>query len=198
MSDLLQRPSVIALGSDFPGGTYLLRLHVAEPLRLRFGRFQGGKPINVPTGDYLYVGSALAVTGSMRLAPRLLRHATRSANRPPQPIRPALANFLQQIGLLNAPYSLPRAKKLFWNVDHLLDDLNVTLTHILMIRSPQRLESDLAHLLEADPQTDILEKGLGANDLPGNTHLLRVTAAAGWWQSLPTRLSRRFDLAAHF
>ena len=189
---------VIALGIDFPGGTYLLRLRVDVPLCLRFGRFQSGKPIDVPAGDYLYVGSALAVKGAMCLASRLLRHATRSAERPPQPIRATLADFLHQLDLLPTPYSLPQSKKLFWNVDHLLDDLNVTLTHILMIRSPRRFERDLAQLLEADPQTHILQKGLGANDIPGSTHILQVTATQAWWQGLPTRLQHQFDLTVPF
>ncbi|HEX6387115.1 MAG TPA: hypothetical protein VF177_20815 [Anaerolineae bacterium] len=32
-------------------------------------------------------------------------------------------------------------------------------------------------------------KGLGASDISGNTHLLRVTTGESWWQFLPARLN---------
>ena len=44
-------------------------------------------------------------------------------------------------------------------------------------RSRERLEDRLAKQLEEDPHTQIIECGLGANDVPGNTHLLHVSAA---------------------
>jgi len=70
----------------------------------------------------------------------------------------------------------PRAgKKLHWNVDHLLDQPAVELTNVFIIRSKIRLEASLAQLLEDDPATFIIEKGLGANDTRGSTHLLGVS-----------------------
>jgi Uri superfamily endonuclease len=183
-------PTMTALGGDTPGGTYLLRMQVARPLTLRFGRFRGGKLIAVPAGDYLYVGSALAQTGAMRLAPRLVRHATRSGDQPPHAIRADLIEFLQHIGLSDGNRPPLQGKQLFWNVDYLLDAPATHLTNIILIRSPRRLEPTLARHLEADPHTHILEKGLGANDVPGNTHLLRVTAAEIWWHDLPNRINR--------
>jgi Uri superfamily endonuclease len=56
----------------------VLHLRVAAPLAVVFGRFQGGRPVPLPAGDYFYVGSALN-----GLAARLLRHASRSQVRSP-------------------------------------------------------------------------------------------------------------------
>ena len=125
----------------------------------------------------------------MSLGRRLVRHATRSSPQPPHPIRAdiltAFATDLQTTADL-----LPKGdKRLHWNVDHLLDQTRVKLTHVIAIRSPLRLEAQLGRLLEQDPHTYILEKGLGANDVPGNTHLLAVSAPETWWAALPERVS---------
>lgn len=81
-----------------------------------------------------------------------------------------------------------QGKTLQWNVDHLLNHEAVELAAIIAIRSPERLEPTWGRFLEEDPRTRIVEKGLGANDLPGDTHLLRVEADEGWWARLPQRL----------
>ena len=95
------------------GGVYVLRVAVGAPLAVRFGRYGGGRPVPVPAGVYLYVGSALGARGATALAGRLLRHATRAAG-PPQAIRPALHARLAAAGLV-AP--LPAAKTLRWHID---------------------------------------------------------------------------------
>jgi Uri superfamily endonuclease len=59
----------------------------------------------------------------------------------------------------------------------------------LAIRSPERLEDRLAKWLEQDSNTQVIERGLGANDVPGNTHLLRVQADETWWASLAATLA---------
>ena len=80
---------------------------------------------------------------------------------------------------------LPKhSKTLHWNVDFLLDLQSAEIVNILAIRSPERLENRIAKWLERDPHTDVIEPGLGANDVPGNTHLLRVRADRTWWASL--------------
>ena len=56
---------------------------------------------------------------------------------------------------------------------------------IFALRSPRRLETALGQMLEADPHTAVFEKGLGANDVPGNTHILRVAAPESRWEDLP-------------
>ena len=58
------------------------------------------------------------------------------------------------------------------------------LINILAIRSSERLENRVAKWLEHDSQTDIIEPGLGANDAPGATHLLRLRADDMAWMSL--------------
>jgi Uri superfamily endonuclease len=84
-------------------------------------------------------------------------------------------------------------KRLRWNVDHLLDQHTVELIGVYVIRSALRLEGDVAKLLELDPATVVFERGLGANDIPGNTHLLRVEASEEWWRHLPGRLRQLIE-----
>ena len=85
---------------------------------------------------------------------------------------------------------LPKnGKTLHWNVDFLLDLPSAELVNIFAIRSAERLENRLAKRLEQDPHTEIIERGLGANDAPGNTHLLHVRGNEMWWASLRGKLS---------
>ena len=55
-----------------------------------------------------------------------------------------------------------------------------------------RLEAQLGQFIMRDATTSIIEPGLGANDVPGNTHILRVVADEVWWADLPDRLARQF------
>ena len=180
-----EMPPVLVLGDDAPGGVYLLRVGVAEALNLSFGRFKGGKPIPLPAGEYLYIGSARAAGG---IASRLVRHATRSGDKPPHRIRERLAEACASLGTGRGRLSPMTGKKLFWNVDHLLDQERAEILNVVIIRTPARLETKLARLLEDNPCTRIVERGLGANDIPGTTHLLRVIAGEDWWRSLPSKL----------
>ena len=82
---------------------------------------------------------------------------------------------------------------MFWNIDHLLDLESATLAQVFIVRSPLRLEGDLAQLLEQDPATTIFAKGLGAGDATGHTHILRVRADEIWWQTLATELTALLD-----
>ena len=75
------------IGGKSQAGTYVLRIHLKENTTLQFGRFKKGKLISLPAGDYAYVGSALSEKGATSLARRLIRHATRSGNKPPHTIR---------------------------------------------------------------------------------------------------------------
>ena len=175
------------LGSTYTQGIYLLHIHVAAPLTITFGRFQGGRPIAIRPGDYLYIGSALGQRGATSLAGRLLRHATRSDSRPPHAIRTPLTAQLQEMGLITHHKAVtPPSKRCFWHIDYLLDQLAVEITQIIALRTPQRLEAQLARRLAHDPAVAPLVPGLGASDDPHATHLLRVDAAASWWQHLPT------------
>ena len=176
-------------GDKGQGGTYLLRIHLQTATELTFGRFQHGKRFTLPLGDYIYVGSALNPRGATSLAPRLLRHATRTGERPPHPIRERLLERFLELEMGSAQLRPPKTKKLYWNVDHLIDLLEADLVGVFAIRSPHRLEAELGQWLAAGPGTEIVVPGLGANDAPGGTHLLEVTGGEAWWSTLPEFLT---------
>ena len=182
-------PSIAIVGDESHAGTYILRIRLKEDTTLRFGRFKKGKLISTPAGEYAYVGSALSEKGATTLARRLVRHATRSGDERPHRIREAMLNRFAECGLGDGDLLPRRGKTLHWNVDFLLDLPSAELAGIYAIRSRKRLENRLAKQLEADPDTGVIERGLGANDVPGNTHLLRVSAAEAWWASLPDLLA---------
>ena len=182
-------PSILIIGDKSQAGTYILRIRLKEDTILRFGRFKKGKLISTPAGEYAYVGSALAEKGATTLARRLVRHATRSGERHPHRIRETMLHRFAECGLGDGNLLPRRGKTLHWNVDFLLDLPSVELVGISAIRSRKRLEDRLAKQLEEDPHTGVIERGLGANDVPGNTHLLYVSAAEAWWASLPDLLA---------
>ncbi len=181
MEDVAQ--SVICCGPAAPGGIYLLRIHVCEPLAVAFGRFQGGRSVKMPVGQYLYVGSALGRRGATTLGQRLLRHATRSNNQQPHAIRTAVAAAFE------VPLPNHLLKRCFWHIDYLLDRPEVALVQIFALHTAQSLERKVAQQLVADPHTFLIVPGLGARDDPGGTHLLGVNAPEDWWTALPDLLS---------
>ncbi len=168
--------NILIFGNDAQSGSYILRLKVHSPLEMAFGRFKRGKRIVVPAGEYVYVGSAMGKKGPASLGRRLLRHATRSGSKAPHPIRAMMLSRFKAIGLGSGDLRPQAGKKLHWNVDYLLDHPAVELSGALIFRSETRLEATLAKLLADDPATFVLEKGLGANDAPGQTHLLGLHA----------------------
>ncbi|MCB8984136.1 MAG: DUF123 domain-containing protein [Ardenticatenaceae bacterium] len=179
---------ITIIGCEGKGGVYLLRLRIAEPLAVAFGRFRQGQPQPLPAGEMVYVGSALG-----GLAARLLHHATRTHGRPPQPIRTTMLAEFPALGLAGANLRPPTGKKLHWHVDYLLDETAVTLTHVILLRTPARLEVPLGRWLGAQPETAVIAPGLGARDVRGSTHLLRIAAPESWWQALPARFQAGLD-----
>ena len=184
----MEIPSIRIIGNDSQAGTYILRIHLKENTTLKFGRFKKGKLISLPIGDYVYIGSALSEKGATSLARRLIRHATRSGDKPPHPIRKKMINRFSECGLGPRDLLPKRGKTLHWNIDFLLDLPSAELVNIFAIRSTERLENRLAKWLEQDPHTEIIEPGLGANDAPGATHLLGVRANSPWWASLADKV----------
>ena len=81
-----------------------------------------------------------------------------------------------------------KTKKPHWHVDHLLDLFDAELVGVVAIRSPIRMEAELGHWLVTDLGTEIIAAGLGANDVPGGTHVLRVVGGETWWDELPGRI----------
>ena len=186
---MCNRSELTFIGEKYIQGIYLLHIHVTASIVVTFGRFQGGRPIPVRPGDYLYIGSALGQRGATSLAGRLLRHATRSGTLPAHAIRLPLTMQLQEMGLLAHNKAVtPPSKRCFWHIDYLVDQLAAEITQIIALRTPRRLEAQLARRLAHDPAVAPLVPGLGASDDPNATHLLRVDAAASWWQHLPTLL----------
>ena len=177
-------PSIRIIGNSSQAGTYILRIRLKENTTLQFGRFKKGKLISLSAGDYTYVGSALSEKGATSLGRRLIRHATRSPDNPPHAIREEMINQFAECGLGSGNLLPKQGKTLHWNVDFLLDLRSAEIVNIFAIRSTERLENRIARWLERDPHTEIIEPGLGANDVPGNTHLLRVQADGTWWTSL--------------
>ena len=180
----MEIPSIRIIGGDAQAGTYILRIRLKEDTTLQFGRFKKGKWISLFAGDYTYVGSALSEKGPTSLARRLVRHATRSGDKPPHTIREKMMNQFAECGLGSGSLLLRQGKTLHWNVDFLLDLQSAEIVNIFAIRSAERLENRIANWLERDPRTDIIEQGLGANDAPGATHLLRLRADDMGWMSL--------------
>ena len=193
----MEIPSIHIIGDDSQAGTYILRIRLQENTTLQFGRFKKGKLISLPAGDYTYVGSALSEKGSTSLARRLVRHATRSGDKPPHAIRKSMINRFAEC-CLGPRDPLPKSgKTLFWNVDFLLDLQIAEIVNIIAIRSPERLEYTIAVLLEHDAETQIIEKGLGANDAPRNTHILRTSRDESWWSSVADRIQENFSNQAN-
>ena len=178
-------PSIVIIGDDSQAGTYILRIRLKKDTALQFGHFKKGKLISLPAGDYVFVGSALSEKGATSLSRRLMRHATRTGDKPPHAIRKKMINRFVECGLGPRDLLPKHGKTLHWNVDFLLDLQSAEIVNIFAIRSPERLENRIAKRLERDPHTEVIEPGLGANDAPGNTHLLRVHAdSSRWWVSL--------------
>ena len=186
-------PRIVFIGDESQAGTYVLRIHLKEDTSLKFGRFKKGKLISLPAGDYAYVGSALAEKGATSLARRLIRHATRSGYKHPHCIRGEMLEQFAECGLGNGNLLPRQSKTLFWNIDFFLDLDAAAIVGLYIIRSPERLEDSLAKWLEQDPHTQVIERGLGANDVPGNTHLLHVCADESWWRSLPAELANMIE-----
>ena len=182
-------PRIVLIGDESQAGTYVLRIHLKEATSLQFGRFKKGKWISLPAGDYAYIGSALSEKGATSLARRLVRHATRSGDKRPHGIRKTMVEQFAECGLGDGNLLPKQGKTLFWNIDFLLDLEAAEIEGFSAIRSAERLEDRLAKKLEQDSHTQVIERGLGANDVPGNTHMLLVCGDETWWRSLLTEFA---------
>ena len=172
------------IGHNLPCGIYVLRIRVTTDLDLAFGRFKKGKVIHIPKGYYLYIGSAMGKNGSSSLARRLVRHATRSGDQTPHKIRSQMLEFFPTIQLGIGDLRPLRPKKLFWNIDHLLDREKVEMDALVSLRIEDKVEGKIGQFLELRSDTKIIEKGLGANDIAGNTHLLQLVDGVQNWPLL--------------
>ena len=64
------------------------------------------------------------------------------------------------------------SKKAFGSIDYLLDILSVVIIGLVAFRTNENLEAKLGKFLGNDSNTWILERGLGASDIPSDTHFL--------------------------
>ncbi len=169
------REQFTIFGRKYRMGSYILLIRVSRPFELVFGRFQQGKLFTIPEGDYLYIGSALGgVNKGAPLARRLLRHASRSCTNAPHAIRAAMMTLFQTDDFMEPGAIEPSGKKLRWHIDYLLEHREAEIDHIIIIRSPLRVECKLSELLETLPETSLIAPRLGAQDSRNSTHLLRL------------------------
>ncbi len=185
-------PKIFIIGENSQAGTYVLRIRLKEAIELQFGRFKKGKLISLPAGDYTYVGSALSEKGATSLARRLVRHATRSGGKPPHAMRAEMLKQFRECSLGPRDPLPKNGKKLFWNIDFMLDLELAEIINVIAIRSSERLENKIAESLEHNAGTQIIEKSLGANDAPRYTHILRINADDTWWTSIAENMQENY------
>lgn len=179
------------VGETLPCGCYVLRFDLCARLEIPCGQFEGGKSIVFEPGSYAYIGSAMARKGAFCLAGRLTRHAARLYGGNPHPILKLMLSHFPAHGLGEAKPDRKGivAKNPKWNVDWPLNQPCASLKAVYAIRSLWRVEGFVAKFLERDPATLVFERHLGAADISGNTHMLRVDAGEAWWHQLPAKLA---------
>jgi hypothetical protein len=189
------------LGGEFWSGLYVLLMIVERRLNIFLRRAKSDK-VDVPPGAYTYAGSAFG--SHWPLPRRFARHSSRSGQKRPHAIREKWLMEFAELGLGDVDLLPKRGKPpRIYNVDHLLDETAVELVAAYALRLPdpgtyelrREVEGQLGRLLMDDPATAIIVPGLGAQDYkkrqPGKdrqTHLLRVDAGDGWWDSLAEKL----------
>jgi len=167
-------------GTKYPMGSYILFIRIYSTFQLAFGRFQKSRQFTIADGDYIYVGSAQGRSGNP-LARRLIRHASRSNGLQPHNIRAALLKFFSIDDGIGTCAIEAAGKKLHWHIDYLLEHTETEITHIVIIRNPEKMEHKLSEFLASLHETSQLAPRLGAQDTPNSTHLLRV---ADWQKTL--------------
>lgn len=198
MSDYLwnSEKSVCAIGDIHPNGTYMYLIKLSNGISIPFGRFKKGKEIHLSSGYYVYIGSALSKRGSTSLGNRLSRHLRRNPGLKEHQLRPNLIGFFDEIGITYA--RKPSDKTLFWNIDHLNNLTEAEIIGVIFIRNPVALENSWSEFIEKLDVSHVFEKGLGANDSIGHTHVQKIILVNGqnkkdymrWWGQLPSQLPR--------
>lgn len=176
----LPQPPIMVIGAGPWAGAYLLRMCLAAPRAICFGRFARGEPLPLAAGDYLYIGSAQGRARHAPLLRRINRHLLRCAPGTAQRLYPIWQAFLTEQKLrLPAP-----PKRLHWHIDYLLDQPVCDVTQVLLMPSSHPVEHRLTEVLEAVPGVRPVAPGLGASDHPGHTHLLHWQGTGDGWDRL--------------
>ena len=161
-------------GSKYTMGSYILFIRISSSFQLAFGRFQKSRLFSIPEGNYLYIGSALGRTGDP-LAMRLIRHASRTSGGQPHNIQSAIIKlFSNNDAARNCAFSATK-KKLHWHIDYLLEHREAEITHIVILRHPEKMEHHLSAFLESLLETSLVAPRLGAQDTRNSSHILRIT-----------------------
>ena len=140
-----------------------------------------GQPVGIGQGHYLYVGSAMGRGGGLYLPRRLMRHVTRSDGLPPHECRGDLLAHFVQMRLTPSRLAPRTPKRLFWNIDHILDCRSGAVEDILYFRSERRLEFPIVQRIESWSNTHAPVPGLGAHDHRGHSHFLDLTGGSWEW-----------------
>ncbi|MBK8051247.1 MAG: GIY-YIG nuclease family protein [Anaerolineales bacterium] len=188
----MQNHPVSVLGASGNAGAYLLRISLKAPVTTTFGRLQGGRPLPLAAGHYLYAGSARSQRGPSSLPRRLLRHACRTAVLPPHRIYAELVATLIAADFTGA-FSQQSTKTLHWHIDYLLELAEAELTAVYVLRHPDVREVTLVKWLASRPHTGTPVAGFGASDDPGASHLFAVPAEEFWWEEFSAQLRTWFD-----
>ncbi|NJN83374.1 MAG: DUF123 domain-containing protein [Caldilineaceae bacterium] len=182
---IIPQPVATVVGAPIPCGAYILLIAIESTFAATIGRLSQGRLLTFPAGAYLYVGSAMGLRGSATLGWRLLRHASRAAGQPAQPIREDLRQTLIEHSMVAAETTSPATKRLRWHIDFLLDRREAKLTHVFALRCNQRREDELAQLLAAESDSQPFLPGFGASDAPGASHLFTLAADEDLTARLP-------------
>lgn len=181
-------------GNNDRMGSYLLLIHLSMSVELAFGMFQKGKLFTIPEGDYIYIGSALGNNRSgSPLARRVIRHTSRSGGKKHHRIRDTMLNLFSEKKFIANSEINPSAKKIRWHIDYLLDLSEAEITHIVLIRSPLRIEQKLSELLEQLDDTSLIAPRLGAQDTKNSTHILKLTNRKRILEVLHTKIPGIID-----
>jgi Uri superfamily endonuclease len=155
-------------------GSYILFIRISSSFQLAFGRFQKSRLFSIPDGDYLYIGSALGKTGDP-LARRLIRHASRSNGKPPHKIQSEIIKLFSKNDAVKSCAFIASEKKLHWHIDYFLEHSEAEITHVLIMRHPEKLEHHLSEFLASIRETSLVAPRLGAQDTRNSSHILRLT-----------------------
>ena len=180
-------PDLWPVGAPVSQGAYVLRIDVAAPVEVAFGRFAAGRSVHVPPGTCAYVGSAMGA-GAAPVLRRIARHARRAGGCAPHPLWAPVEAWLRTAECAR-PTRAPR-KALRWHVDYLLESPEVALTGAIVAHSPHRCEDALARWIAECGDAAALAPGLGASDRRAEAHLFTAPADRSWWTALAAAADR--------
>ena len=161
-------------GNKYTMGSYILFIRISSSFQLAFGRFQKSRLFSIPDGDYLYIGSALGKTGDP-LARRLIRHASRSNGKPPHKIQSEIIKLFSKNDAVKSCAFIASEKKLHWHIDYFLEHSEAEITHVLIMRHPEKQEHHQSEILASIRETSLVAPRLGAQDTRNSSHILRLT-----------------------